>query len=110
MRNCTSRNDVSFVSRTRCSALSLRRRAGTHFHCSMDPGSAAHRAANHSASKTRVNALMALRSIRGTLAATPPRFRRHPEEPRILRGVSKDARTHRDLSSFEARRRGSHLQ
>ena len=29
----------------------------------MDPGSAAHR---HSASKTRVNALMALRSIRGT--------------------------------------------
>jgi len=31
--------------------------------CTMDPGSAAHR---HSASKTRVNALMALRSIRGT--------------------------------------------
>jgi hypothetical protein len=29
----------------------------------MDPGSAAHR---HSVSKTRVNALMALRSIRGT--------------------------------------------
>ena len=29
----------------------------------MDPGSAAHR---HSASKTRVNALMALRSVRGT--------------------------------------------
>src|SRR5229473_881833 len=32
----------------------------------MDPGSAAHHAARHSASKTRVNALMALRSIRGT--------------------------------------------
>jgi hypothetical protein len=32
----------------------------------MAPGSAAHRAASHSASKTRVNALMALRSIRGT--------------------------------------------
>src|SRR5258707_8692655 len=31
--------------------------------CTMDPGSAAHR---HSASKTRVNALVALRSIRGT--------------------------------------------
>jgi hypothetical protein len=32
----------------------------------MDPGSAAHHAASHSASKTRVNALMALRCIRGT--------------------------------------------
>jgi hypothetical protein len=32
----------------------------------MDPGSAAHHAASHSASKTRVDALMALRSIRGT--------------------------------------------
>jgi len=32
----------------------------------MDPGSAAHPAARHSASKTRVNALMALRSVRGT--------------------------------------------
>src|ERR1700704_3069477 len=32
----------------------------------MDPGSATHHAARHSASKTRVNALMALRSIRGT--------------------------------------------
>jgi len=32
----------------------------------MDPGSAAHHAAKQSASKTRVNALMALRSIRGT--------------------------------------------
>jgi len=32
----------------------------------MAPGSAAHHAARHSASKTRVNALMALRSIRGT--------------------------------------------
>jgi hypothetical protein len=35
----------------------------------MDPGSAAHHAASHSASKTRVNALMALRSIRGTNGA-----------------------------------------
>ena len=45
--------------------LALLRRAGTHRRpaWSMDPGSAAHR---HSASKTRVNALMALRSIRGT--------------------------------------------
>jgi hypothetical protein len=33
----------------------------------VDPGSAAHR---HSASKTRVNALMALRSIRGTTGAS----------------------------------------
>jgi hypothetical protein len=33
----------------------------------MGPGSAAHHAASHSASKTRVNALVALRSIRGTL-------------------------------------------
>jgi hypothetical protein len=32
----------------------------------MGPGSAAHYAAKHSASKTRVNALMALRSIRRT--------------------------------------------
>jgi hypothetical protein len=32
----------------------------------MNPGSAAHHGASHSASKTRVNALMALRSIRGT--------------------------------------------
>src|SRR4030088_3559172 len=31
------------------------------------PGSAAHHAARHSAPKTRVHALMALRSIRGTL-------------------------------------------
>jgi ribosome-associated protein len=37
----------------------------------MGPGSAAHHAARHSASKTRVNALMALRSIRGT---PPSRF------------------------------------
>jgi hypothetical protein len=31
----------------------------------MDPGSAAH---HHSASKTRVNALIVLRSVRGTVA------------------------------------------
>src|SRR5437762_2046971 len=59
---------LMIVSRTRCSASSaLLRRAGTHpFARTMDPGSAAHHAARHSASKTRVNALVALRSIRGT--------------------------------------------
>jgi len=35
----------------------------------MDLGSATHDAAIHSASKTRVNALTALRSIRGTRVA-----------------------------------------
>jgi hypothetical protein len=51
--------------------FTLRRRAGTHGYGSiMDLGSAAHR---HSASKTRVTALMALRSVRGT--PNP-----HPEE------------------------------
>src|SRR6266851_8790343 len=51
--------------------FALPRRAGTHSRASatMDPGSAAHHAASHSASKTRVNALMALRSIRGTTGA-----------------------------------------
>jgi hypothetical protein len=49
----------------RCAAL--RRRTGTHSSLNqMYPGSAAHHGASHSASKTRVNALMALRSIRGT--------------------------------------------
>jgi hypothetical protein len=48
----------------------LLRRAGTSYHeQTMDPGSAAHRAANFSALKTRVNALMALRSIQGTAYA-----------------------------------------
>jgi ribosome-associated protein len=42
----------------------------------MGPGSAAHHAARHSASKTRVNALMALRSIRGT---PPPVLQRHKQ-------------------------------
>src|SRR5205807_1188209 len=47
--------------------FTLLRRTGTHGpECNLDPGSAAHHAARHSASKTRVNALMALRSIRGT--------------------------------------------
>ena len=56
------------MSRTRCSVLTMRRRAGTHTYSrrSMDPGSAAHHTANHSASKTRVNALVALRRVRGT--------------------------------------------
>jgi hypothetical protein len=35
----------------------------------MNPGSAAHHAAKHGASKTRVNALMVLHSIRGTTRA-----------------------------------------
>jgi hypothetical protein len=48
------------VSRTRCSALGA---------APQSSGSAAHHAARHSASKTRVNALMALRSIRGTSVA-----------------------------------------
>src|ERR1700687_378649 len=54
----------------------MHRRAGTQAdaECTMDPGSAAHR---HSASKTRVNALMAPRSIRGTLP--------HPEERSLAR-------------------------
>jgi hypothetical protein len=38
----------------------------------MGPGSAAHR---HSASKTHVNALMALRSIRGTLCVSDSIFK-----------------------------------
>ena len=46
----------SVVSRTRCSALAVNRRAGTHASGEMDPGLAAHHAARHSASKTRVNA------------------------------------------------------
>ena len=58
----------SLVSRTRCTAL-LRCPAEPgpiiDIGESWTPGSAAHR---HSASKTRVNALMALRSIRGTLS------------------------------------------
>src|SRR5713101_2775162 len=45
--------------------FTLLRRAGTHEGdgCSVGPGSAAH---HHSASKTRVNALMVLRCVRGT--------------------------------------------
>src|ERR1700732_451232 len=55
------------VSRTRCGALRAApqsRDLSRHLHGG--PGSAAHHAASHSASKTRANALMALRSIRGT--------------------------------------------
>jgi hypothetical protein len=48
-----------------CRSFTLLRRAGTHEDVSipMDPGSAARR---YSALKTRVNALMTLRGIRGT--------------------------------------------
>ncbi len=56
---------ISLVSRTRCSALRAAPQSGDPYRrCEMDPGSAAH---CHSASKTRVNALMALRCVRGTL-------------------------------------------
>jgi hypothetical protein len=39
----------------------------------MGPGSAAHHAARHSALTTRVDALMALRSVRGTKKKQPAR-------------------------------------
>src|SRR5229473_2585807 len=56
---------ISLVSRTRCSALRAAPQSGDPYRrCEMDPGSAAH---CHSTSKTRVNALMALRCVRGTL-------------------------------------------
>jgi hypothetical protein len=56
------------VSRTRCSARALfREKPGPTI--TMGPGSAAHR---HSVSKTRVDALMALRRIRGTHPAKIP--------------------------------------
>jgi hypothetical protein len=70
---CTSRDEESLVSRTRCSArLAVHRRAGTVPGTGVryDPGSAAHR---HNASKTRVNALMALRCVRGTDPYVPGR-------------------------------------
>jgi len=54
------------VSRTRCSVPAMQsivRYDAPQSRDPMDPGSVAHR---HSASKTRVNALMALRSVRGT--------------------------------------------
>jgi hypothetical protein len=68
---------TELVSRTRCSVLNAapQSRDPSYVGC-MDPGSAAHHAANHSASKTRVNALMALRSVRGT--KPPPQFDSHP--------------------------------
>src|SRR5258708_35205684 len=53
----------------RCSA-----EPGSTHGYNMDPGSAAHHAARHNASKTRVNALMALRGIRGTPRRYPPTF------------------------------------
>ncbi len=58
------------MSRTRCSVLHDAPQSRDPRQCGVHngPGSAAHHAARHSASKTRVNALMALalRSIRGT--------------------------------------------
>src|SRR5713101_8275172 len=59
------REQIPLVSRTRCSALRAAPQSRDPYRrCEMDPGSAAH---CHSASKTRVNALMALRCVRGTL-------------------------------------------
>ena len=50
--------------------VTLLRRAGTYMLPNrMDPGPAAH---HHSASKTRVNALTVLRSIRGTIDFPEP--------------------------------------
>jgi len=73
----------SLVSRTRCSVLHaapLRRDPGDA-ECTMGPGSAAHHAARHSASKTRVNALMALRSIRGTHPHPCSKFQTRLRDP-----------------------------
>src|SRR5712692_2847585 len=60
------REQIPLVSRTRCSVLHAAPQSRDPWQTSgtIDPGLAAHRC--HSASKTRVNALMALRSIRGT--------------------------------------------
>src|ERR1700722_8522046 len=55
--------DAAFSRRYKVSSGTVHRRAGTHGTAFIGPGSAAHR---HSASKTRVNALMALRYVRGT--------------------------------------------
>src|SRR5437879_2937790 len=69
LRTCTQfygeERQKPLVSRTRCSVLydAPQGRDPLEGDLVMDRGSAAHR---HSASKTRVNALMALRSIRGT--------------------------------------------
>src|SRR5882724_2897325 len=51
----------------RGAAFTLLRRAGTYVRL-MDPGSAAH---HHNTSKARVNALVILRSVRGTCPLTP---------------------------------------
>src|SRR6267143_1872961 len=70
----------------------MHRRAGTHGDalCKMGPGSAAHR---HSASKTRVNALMALRSIRGTLCVSDSIFKpqRHSLQSRHCENASRES-------------------
>jgi hypothetical protein len=67
------------------------RRAGTYGYGSiLDPGSAAHR---HSASKTRVTALMALRSVRGTPNLYPEE-RSAAQLRRWLVRVSKDDAPH----------------
>jgi hypothetical protein len=54
-----------------------------------------------------------VRAAESQLAATGARanntYRRHPEEPRFLRGVSKDCRLHLRSSSFEARK-SAHLR
>jgi hypothetical protein len=76
------------VSRTRCGASSrCAAEPGSSTRRKLGPGSAAHHAARHSASQTRVNALMALRCIRGTMATScdrrfPPGLGRHVSRTR----------------------------
>jgi hypothetical protein len=65
------------IARSRCSA-----EPGSKPRSSLlGPGSAAHHAARHSASKTRVNALMARRSVRGTPWCTRNDVKTHIRSP-----------------------------
>jgi hypothetical protein len=67
----------------------------------MDPGSAAHRAARHSASKTRVNALMALRSIRGTSLGLIANVKLESAHMSRITSPSDLAHTHRRAPRFD---------
>jgi hypothetical protein len=62
--------------------FTMHRRAGIQSFNKMDPGSAAH---HHSASKTRVDALTVLRSIRGTQPYRPGRSSRLSSPAATLR-------------------------
>jgi hypothetical protein len=64
----TRLDETGLVSRTRCSVLHAAPQSRDPLPGSLHPGSAAHHAARHRASKTRVNALMALRCVQGTKA------------------------------------------